>query len=194
LLRDLPFAAMTDGLPDPATFGAAFEDFMRAMTEVADRPESELAVRLREHLGTDPAALPTTAAEFATTDHPNLQLAFDAVLPDAEVIGYTLRHAGYVPVTLADVIGGHGMTGPIRQGPVQEVAIEVGDGRVVQCVATGMYVAVHDGAPVVLVRSSGSSARRWASRARPSGCGPTAAISSAGSCSTGRPARARRCR
>jgi hypothetical protein len=79
---------MTDGLPDPAALGAAFEDFMHAMTAAAVRPETPLAARIRDHLGTDPAALPTTAAEFATTDPPNLQLAFDAVLPDAEVIGF----------------------------------------------------------------------------------------------------------
>jgi hypothetical protein len=47
------------------------------------------------------------------------------------------------------------MTGPIREGPVQEVAIEVGDGRVVQCVAAGMYLARHDDAPVVLLISRG---------------------------------------
>jgi hypothetical protein len=31
---------MADGLPDPGSFGAAFEDFMRAMTMAATRPES----------------------------------------------------------------------------------------------------------------------------------------------------------
>jgi hypothetical protein len=112
-----------------------------------------LAARLRKHLGTEPGPLPTTAAEFATTDHPNLQLALDAVLPHAEVIGYALRHAGFAPLTLGDIVSGEGMTGPIREGPVQQVAIELGDGRVVQCVATGLYLARHGGAPVVLVIS-----------------------------------------
>jgi cell division protease FtsH len=144
---------MTDGLPDPAAFGAAFEDFVRAMSAAAERPESPLAARLRDHLGTDPAALPTTAAEFATTDHPNLQLAVDAVLPDAEVVGVNIRHAGMAPVSLGDVIAGIGVTGPIRPGPVQAVAIEVGDGRVISCVATGIYLARHGGAPVALVLS-----------------------------------------
>jgi hypothetical protein len=146
---------MTDGLPDRAAFGAAFEDFMRAMTEAVERPEPALAARLREHLGAEPGALPTTAAEFASTDHPNLQLALDAVLPDAEVVGYTLRHAGFAPVTLGDVIAGRGMTGPIREGPVQQVAIEIGDGRVVQCVGAGLYLGRHGGAPVALVVSRG---------------------------------------
>jgi hypothetical protein len=77
-------------------------------------------------------------AEFATTDHPNLQLALDAVLGEAEIVGFRIPHAGFAPLSLADVIAGRGMTGPIRPGPVQEVAIEVGDGCVVACVATGM--------------------------------------------------------
>jgi hypothetical protein len=38
---------MTGGLPDPGTFGAAFEDFMAALTQAAERPESPFAARLR---------------------------------------------------------------------------------------------------------------------------------------------------
>ena len=36
------------GLPDVSAFGAAFEDFVRAMTEVARRGESPLAARLHQ--------------------------------------------------------------------------------------------------------------------------------------------------
>ncbi len=144
---------MTDGLPDPGTFGAAFEDFVRAMTEAAALPQSPLSERLREHLGAEPGGLPSTVAEFDTTDHPNLQLALDAVLPEAEILGFRLHHPGFAPLSLADVIAGRGMTGPIRPGPVQEMAIEVGDGRVVACVATGLYLARRDGVPVALVLS-----------------------------------------
>jgi len=144
---------MTDGLPDPAAFGAAFEDFIHTMMAVATRPESALVARLREHLGTDPGALPSTVAEFATTDHPNLQLALDAVLPDAEVVGFNVRHAGMAPLSIADVIAGIGMTGPIRPGPVQVVATEIGDGRVVSCVAAGMYLARDEGTPLALLIS-----------------------------------------
>jgi hypothetical protein len=144
---------MTDGLPDPAAFGAAFEDFIRTMTAVATRPESALVARLREHLGTDPGALPSTVAELATTDHPNLQLALDAVLPDADVVGFNVRHAGMAPLSIGDVIAGMGVMGPIRRGPVQVVAIEIGDGRIVSCVTAGMYLAHHEGTPLALLIS-----------------------------------------
>jgi len=137
---------MTGELPDPGAFGAAFEDFIEAMSSAATRPESPLAARLREHLGADPSALPSTVAELATTDHPNLQLALDAVLPDAEIVGYGTRHTGFGGVGLADIIAGMSMAGPIRPAPVQRMAIEVGDGRVVRCVTLGMYLAQRDGA------------------------------------------------
>jgi hypothetical protein len=74
-------------LPSPGEFGAAFIAFMRAMQEVADAPEPPWVGRLREHLGTEPAELPVTAATFLEADRPNLQLALDAVLPERELIG-----------------------------------------------------------------------------------------------------------
>ena len=53
---------------------------MHAMTLGAVHGESEVAVRLREHLHSDPKELPTTAAEFSMAEQANLQLALDAVL------------------------------------------------------------------------------------------------------------------
>jgi hypothetical protein len=44
------------GLPDPGSFGAAFVEFMRVMSLAAEERESEVAVRLREHLGAIPRA------------------------------------------------------------------------------------------------------------------------------------------
>jgi len=41
-------------LPDVGRFAATFEDFLQAMTTAAERPESALAARIREHLGVDP--------------------------------------------------------------------------------------------------------------------------------------------
>jgi hypothetical protein len=142
-------------LPDPGAFGAAFEDFMEAMTQAAARPESALATQLRTHLGADPSALPSTVAEFSTTDHPNLQLALDAVLPDAEIVGFGARHSGFGGVGLAEVVAGTSMAGPVQSAPVQRVAVEVGDGRVVRCVTMGMYLWHHGDAPLALVLSRG---------------------------------------
>ena len=142
-------------LPDPGSFGAAFVEFMRVMSLVAEERESEVAVRLREHLGTDPKGLPTTGAEFPLAEHPNLQLALDAVLGDAELVGFTTRLMGFGWIGLAEIVAGLGMAGPISFGPVRYVDVEVGDGRVVQCVESALLLAVHEEAPLALVLSRG---------------------------------------
>jgi ATPase family associated with various cellular activities (AAA) len=129
------------------------EDFMRAMTLAAEHAESAVTVRVREHLGADPKELPTTGAEFALTEQANLQLALDAVLGDAEILGFTTRHSGFGSIGLAEILAGHGMIGPISLGPVQYTDVEVGDGRVIQCVASGVFLAAREGVPLVLVLS-----------------------------------------
>jgi histone H3/H4 len=144
---------MAENLPDVGAFGALFEEFLRAMTVAADHGDSALAVRMREHLGEDPKQLPSTTADFASTDHPNLQLALDAVLPDAELLGYTAGPHGFMTAGLAELVGGRSMTGPIEPGPVQYTDVEVGDGRVVRCVSLGLYLAVRGDAPLVIVIS-----------------------------------------
>ncbi len=140
-------------LPDVGAFGAVFEEFMHAMTLGAVHGESEVAVRLREHLRSDPKELPTTGAEFSLAEQANLQLAVDAVLGDAEVLGFTARHMGFGSIGLSEILAGRGMTGPISFGPVQHADVEVGDGRVIQCVLSGVFLAVRDAAPVALVLS-----------------------------------------
>jgi hypothetical protein len=141
-------------LPDPGAFGALFEDFMRAMSELAERGESEIVRRLREHLGVEPKELPTTTVELPLTEQANLQLAIDAVLGDAEILGFTTRHAGFGSVGFAEIFAGFAMTGPISFGPVRYADVAVGDGRVVQCVSSGVFLAQHDGQPVALALSS----------------------------------------
>ncbi|MGI8714473.1 MAG: AAA family ATPase [Solirubrobacteraceae bacterium] len=140
-------------LPDPGAFGAAFEEFVHAMSLVAEARESAVAARLGDHLGTDPKALPTTGAEFALTEHANLQLALDALLSDAELIGFTARHMAFGSIGLAEIVAGQAMAGPISLGPVRYVDVEVGDGRVIQCVESGLFLVHHNDAPVALVLS-----------------------------------------
>jgi ATPase family associated with various cellular activities (AAA) len=126
---------------------------MHAMTLAAVYGESEVVVRLREHLRVDPKELPTTGAEFSLAEQANLQLALDAVLGGAEILGFTTRHFGFGSIGLTEILGARGVTGPISFGPVQYADVEVGDGRVIQCVASGVFLGAHAGAPVALVLS-----------------------------------------
>jgi hypothetical protein len=146
---------VSDQLPDVGAFGAVYEDFMQAMTTAAERGESVSGARIRAHLGHDPKELPTTSVEFATTDHVNLQLALEAVLRDAEVLGFSAGGpAGFMPPAgLSELLAGRGMAGRIELAPVQYVDVEVGDGRIVPCVSAGVFLTRLAEAPVVLVLS-----------------------------------------
>jgi DNA polymerase III delta prime subunit len=138
-------------LPEPGAFGAAFEDFIRAMTAAAQRPEPEVARRVRDHLGADPKDLPATTAEFSATERANVQLAIEAVLPDAELIAFTQRHMSPVPLALADVTGGSNPYASLAYGTTRYVEVEVGDGRVVRCIESGLFLVRRDGRPLVLM-------------------------------------------
>jgi hypothetical protein len=86
------------------------------------------------------------------------------VLGDAELVGFTTRHMGFGSIGLAEIIAGQGMAGPISLGPVRYVDVEVGDGRVVQCVESALLLAVREEAPLALVLSRGccsSFSTRW---------------------------------
>jgi hypothetical protein len=108
---------------------------------------------LRDHLGRDPRELPTTGADLPATEQANLQLAIEAVLPGTEILGFTAHHHGFGSLGLAELLAGEATSGPISAGPVQRIDVEVGDGRVVACVAAGIFLAVHRGAPVALALS-----------------------------------------
>jgi cell division protease FtsH len=136
-----------------AAFGAAFSEFVQQMSTVARGTESPLAALMREHLRADLKELPSTSVEFSPTDHPNLQLAIDAVLLDANVVGISGVHPGFMFLGLSGLLSGQGMPGPLEPGPVQYSDVEVGDGRVVRCVSTGVFLAMCDEVPVVLVLS-----------------------------------------
>lgn len=138
-------------LPDPGRFGAAFEDFMLAMNALATRGDSELAIRVREHLQADARELPTTTIELPVTERANLQLGLDAALPDAEVLGFSARALGYMPVGFAELVSGHTLGGALVMGPPKYVSEEVGDGRVVRCVANGIFLARLGDEPVALM-------------------------------------------
>jgi hypothetical protein len=114
--------AMAGELPDVGAFGAAFSEFVEAMSGAARARESGLVARTRERLGANPRELPSTSAEFSPTDHPNLQLALDAVLPDAEVIGISAANPGVMMLGLSALLSGHAMVGPLEPGPERVVS------------------------------------------------------------------------
>ncbi len=148
---------MSNELPSPGEFGAAFTAFMRAMQEAADAPEPLLVANLRRHLGTEPGELPVTAATFREADRPNLQLALDAVLPERELIGLS-SHMGGGFSALLEPMHGFAFVGGRGSSP-RYLDVELGDGRAVHCIANAMLLVEFDGAPVALVMSDGEGGR-----------------------------------
>ena len=138
---------MNDDVDD---FARLFTEFLQTMQLAARAPASALTARIRDHLGVDLDELPVTTAELPVTSHPNLQLALDALLADAELLGYRARHMGHLALTLGDLLAGEAMTGPITPGPPKYAEVEVGDGRVIRCVTAGVYLGRRGQDPFVV--------------------------------------------
>ena len=144
---------MTDDLPPLGEFAYTFVRFMQAMHESAETPVGPWLERVRAHLRTEPADLPVTSLSVRLADRPNLQLALDDVLADRELVG--------VPPHVTD--GGEGFPGllgrnfgvHVTSSPVQYADVEVGDGRVMRCIAGALILAEFDGTPFALLIASG---------------------------------------
>ena len=68
----------------PGELGRALHEFLRVSLELAPVEESEVARRLREHLGADQLdELPILRRELQRSDHPNLQVALHRLLAGA---------------------------------------------------------------------------------------------------------------
>jgi hypothetical protein len=137
-------------------FASVFVEFMQAMHEAAHRSEPLLFAKLQEHLGIDPSELPVNSAEFSVADRPNLQLALDAVMPAREVIGVSGPHMHRMNGGgFAFLLTRHGPGTPFGQAPVEYLDVELGDGRVVRCIASALLLSTFEGQPVALLLGSG---------------------------------------
>lgn len=139
---------MDGGRVTPKGFGAAFKAFMEAVAREAAPQAGGLAERIREHLGTDPAVLPTTAEEFDAHDHPNVQVALDDYLAgpgrSAELLGVGMEQKRYFDLGLSDLVmapgSGAGGRPPVEEGPVDYVNFHLAGGRILGCVQFGLYL------------------------------------------------------
>jgi len=157
---------MTDQLKD---FGAAFKGFLNQMAAQAPAEEPVFLRVLRDHFGSDPAGLPIVGEDFASSDHPNVQIAIEDFLASegcsAELVGVNGGpESAYRGVSLAGLITRHGNglfggSGP-SPGPVQYVNIGLHDGKVLACVQCGLYLIRDAGARLaLLMRGSAESYR-----------------------------------
>ena len=62
-------------LVDPLELAGALKALQDWAVQHAPAPESELRLRIVDHLGSDPAALPVVRASFGVYERPNLHVA-----------------------------------------------------------------------------------------------------------------------
>lgn len=140
-------------------FAGMFVEFIRAMHEAAEFPESPVLARVREHLGVELGDLPVTSAAFVMAERPNLQLGLDAVLPNRELLGLppqAMEMGGGFAGLLSRRHGGGGS----QSMPVEHVDVEVGDGRVIRCIASAVLLTTFDDTPVAVVIGAGGAPHR----------------------------------
>jgi ATPase family associated with various cellular activities (AAA) len=128
------------------------EDLARALRDLyawamtnAPVEESGLRMRLREHLGSDPAELPVVSKEISPWERANLQVALDAFLEGEgrahEYIGLTSQHGWHMGLAeLAQKPHHGGYVAFVGQGgPKEHVTVQIGD-RTIVCVAAGLFL------------------------------------------------------
>jgi hypothetical protein len=131
---------------DPTGFAAAFKKFVDNMNATAAKETNPLVERLKGYLGDEPGHVPIVAEEFEAYEHPNVQVALDAVLArkgrTVELIGVAAQNKRWAAITFSDLLSGAGPTGRISEGSVDYVNFRLEDDRVLTCVQFGLFLVV----------------------------------------------------
>ncbi len=135
---------------------ASFKGFMDQVVAQAPPPDEPVfRRRLREHFGTDPAALPIVAESFERSDHPNLHLALDEYVGAsgraAEILGVTSPQP-HMEFHLAQLTDNETNAWMIpREGPVEYVNVSLHDDQFLACVQSGLYLIRDVDQPLALL-------------------------------------------
>jgi cell division protease FtsH len=141
-------------------FGRLFRRFLDdALANAPAEPESDLLVRLREHLGRDPRGLPVVTESFPVYDHANVQQALDAYLAEPtrgfELVGVAGRTGGREHHTFSELIEMAALHHGFRMGAVDYVSVPVGVDADRSVVQFGLYLIGDQMPSAVLMRGSG---------------------------------------
>ncbi len=137
-------------------FGTIFKQFIDAVSAEAIPAQSPLLDRIREHPAAEPRALPVIAEEYDPFEHPNVQMALDALVRSdgrtADLVGVAIANKRFMGVNLSDLISaGPGLPGRggLAEGPVDYVNFHLAQGEVLPCVQFGLYLLRSDTARLV---------------------------------------------
>jgi hypothetical protein len=136
---------------DPARFAGAFEEFLARFREALPDQGTTLRRLVTDHLGADPAGLPSFTERFHLTEHANLQLALDALLEALtgwRLVGLPAELQHFGGFSLASILGGR-FHGPSEPCAPQFVNVPIDVDRTLPCLRLGVYLLDFGGAPLV---------------------------------------------
>jgi hypothetical protein len=140
---------VSDSDPLRTEFAREFKRFIDALNAGGLSEPTSLMKRLSSHLGGDPTRMPIVAEEFEAYEHPNVQVALDALLGPAstravDLVGIAMQNKRWGAMTFSDLLAATGPWGRLQEGPVDYTNFELEAGRVIACVQFGLFV-VTDG-------------------------------------------------
>src|SRR5258706_4421864 len=134
-----------DGDPLQAQFARDFKKLIDTMNTWALTEQTPLMKRLETHLGGTPSTMPIVMAEFEPFDHPNVQVALDALFAPgsgrtADLVGIAVQNKRWGAMTFSDLLATSGPWGRLQEGPVDYVDFELEGDRVLACVQYGLFI------------------------------------------------------
>src|SRR4051812_46105118 len=156
---------MADGTQLSAgEFGVAFKGFLEQTVSQTPSATPFFVGRLTDHFGVTPTGLPIVGEQFASHEHPNLQLAFDDYVSEEgrsfQLLGVSSEYKRMIGIGLGDLAasprrGGLAGPQPPDEGPVDYQNVESGRDEKVACVQFGLYLVKDADAPLaILVRGA----------------------------------------
>jgi ATPase family associated with various cellular activities (AAA) len=125
----------------PQQFAEAYQRVSEWVHGGAASDRSPFKARLTEHFGEDPATYPLTSETIAEYDLPNLQLALDAYLGNADREHSLIGFGGpvhHMELSLAGLVHEFGFG--LAEGPVRRTVVPLEHGRTVTCVTIGLFL------------------------------------------------------
>ena len=126
-------------------FAREFKRFIDGMNTWAVSEATPLMRRLEAHLGGNPTTMPIVIAEFEAYEHPNVQVALEALFASgsgrtADLVGIAVQNKRWGATTFSDLLAASGPWGRLQEGPVDYVDFELEGDRVLACVQYGMFI------------------------------------------------------
>ena len=130
-------------------FARDFKRLIDAMNAGTFAEQTPLMKRLEAHLGGNPSTMPIVAEEFEAYEHPNVQVALDALFGPksgrtADLVGIAMQNKRWGQMTFSDLLASTGPWGRLAEGPVDYTNFELEGDRVIACVQFGLFI-VSDG-------------------------------------------------